>query len=91
MKLSNFDSDIRKKIIQTIDNLINYENVLLGIAIEKPIEFEKALKQIDINDLKESTKSPNSILYYTTYCYMREKKYDKEKLSKLVILAKMYS
>jgi hypothetical protein len=89
---SSLAPDIRKKIIQTIDNLIDYENVLLGIAIERQEELELALKQIDVDDLKKNLL--NALLAFFTVLYVvtsGEKEYDKEKLSKLVNLAKVYS
>lgn len=90
--LSSIDSDIRKQIVQIIDNLNDYENVLLGIAIERPEELELALKQIDIEDLKKNLL--NALLAFFSILYIitaEEKAYDKEKLSKLMNLAKKYS
>jgi hypothetical protein len=92
VELSELDLDIRKKIIHTIDNLSDYENVLLGIAIERPEELELALKQIDVDDLKKNLL--NALLAFFTILYIitsEEKEYDKEKFFKLVNLAKEYS
>jgi hypothetical protein len=92
VQLSSLGSDIRTKIVQIIDNLSDYENVLLGIAIERPEELELALKQIDIDDLKKNLL--NALLAFFSILYIirvEEKEYDKEKLSKLVSLAKEYS
>ena len=92
VQTSRLGSEIRKKIIQSIDNLRDYENVLLGIAIERPKELELALKQIDIDDLKRNFL--NALLAFFTILYLvitGKKEYDKEKLSKLVNLVKEYS
>ena len=92
VELYELDLDIRKKIIHTIDNLSDYDNVLLGIAIERPEELELALKQIDVDDLKKNLL--NALLAFFTILYIvtsEEKEYYKEKLSKLVDLSKVYS
>lgn len=89
---SRLGSDIRKKIVQIIDNLSDYENVLLGIAIERQEELELALKRIDVDDLKKNLL--NALLAFFSVLYIitgKEKEYDEEKLSKLVNLAKEYS
>jgi hypothetical protein len=92
VELYELDLDIRKKIIHTIDNLSDYDNVLLGIAIERPNELELALKQIDVDDLKKNLL--NALLAFFTILYIvtsEEKECYKEKLSKLVDLSKVYS
>jgi hypothetical protein len=86
----DLSSDIRQKIVQIIDNLNDYDDMLLDIAIKRPEQFKLALEKIDLDDLQKNLLDTYMAFFSILYI-IKKKEYDKEKLSKLANLAKEYS
>jgi hypothetical protein len=89
----DLNADHVTKIVQIIDNIRDYENILLGILIKRPNELKDALKQIDLTDLRK-VRSEGFLAFYCISTLIEDKEtyYDmEEKLSILLELGIEYS
>jgi len=77
--------DTTQRIIQIIDNLWDYENTIIGIAIDRQDRLEEALTQVDVEDFRN--KLVDTILAFVfTLVIIVVKEFDEEILSKILTL-----
>jgi hypothetical protein len=82
--------DIPIRILEVIDNLSDYENVLFGIIINKPHQLPIAITKVDIDDLERNIVGAYQAFFCIIYIISHQE-YNHWKLSKLIDLALKYS
>jgi hypothetical protein len=78
------------KVAESVKRLMDYENVLLGIAIKRPVQLAEALKEVDVNDLLKSVYG-TLLALVCIFTILKEQNYDHKKVKMFVNLTEEYS
>jgi hypothetical protein len=81
-------SEQKEEIINTVDNLSDYENLILGIMVRKQGEVKHALQQIDVDDMKNKV-AEGFLAFYCILDLINTKESIEDKKEKLSILSKI--
>jgi hypothetical protein len=86
--------DFEEKVLNTLGILRDFDDVYLGIVMDRPEQLSKALNDIrDSEDFENFEKSRTGTVFafFCLLAYVKEEINDKQKLSKLIEIADKYS
>ncbi len=91
IQAKNLNEDISRNILEIVNNLSDYENILLGIIIRRSNKLPKAIREIDVEDLITNIVGAYQAFYCILYMIGHQENYDSERLSKLITLGTTFS
>jgi hypothetical protein len=87
---NDLHNNISIKILEIIDNLSEYENILFGIIIKKSSQLQMAISEINVDDLVQNIVGAYQAFYCILYL-LNHQESNMEKLSKLIDFGLEYS
>jgi hypothetical protein len=91
IQAKNLNEDISRNILEIVNNLSDYENILLGIIIRRSNKLPKAIREIDVEDLITNIVGAYQAFYCILYMIGHQENYDSKRLSKLITLGTTFS
>lgn len=91
IQAKNLDEDISRNTLEIVNNLSDYENILLGIIIKRSDKLSKAIREIDVEDLITNIVGAYQAFYCILYIIGHQENYGSERLSKLITLGVTFS
>jgi hypothetical protein len=83
LKSPDLSSDLTQRMTQLIDKLVDYENTICGIAINKREQLEEAIAQVDVEDFRKNLYG-TVLTFFFALVSIVVREFDEEKLSKVL-------